>query len=62
MDIYGTSFFFFVLNIALDHQMKALMNEKKCNHSEFKVRKDGFKKVMEDKFFFLTKSEKKKNL
>ena len=44
------------MNIALDHQMKALRNEKK--NSEVKVRKDGFKKVMED-ICFLTKSEKK---
>ena len=44
--------FFFALNIALDHQMKALMNEKKkVYHSELKVRKDGFKKVIEDIFF-----------
>ena len=45
------------MNIALDHQMKALRNEKK--NSELLVRKDGFKKVMED-ICFLTKSEKKK--
>ena len=38
------------MNIALDHQMKALRNEKKI--SELKVRKDGFKKVMEDIWFF----------
>ena len=44
------------MNNALDHQMKALRNEKK--KSELKVRKDGFKKVMED-ICFLTKSEKK---
>ena len=44
------------MNIALDHQMKALRNEKK--NSELKVRKDGLKKVMED-ICFLTKSEKK---
>ena len=45
------------MNNTLDHQMKALRNEKKKN-SELKVRKDGFKKVMED-ICFLTKCEKK---
>ena len=63
---YASCFFFFLsmcsvqchfMNIALDHQMKALRNEKKKN-SELKVRKDGFKKVMED-ICFLTKSQKK---
>ena len=49
------SLHFFALNIALDHQIKALMNEK-CHHWELKVRKDGFKKITED--FFLTKCEK----
>ena len=39
------------MNIALAHQMKALMNEKKCNHSELKVRKDEFTNVMEDILF-----------
>ena len=48
--------FFFALNITLDHQMKALMNEK-CHHWDLKVRKDGFKKVME--FFFFAKCRKK---
>ena len=48
--------FFFALNIALNHQMKALMNEK-CHHWDLNVRKDGFKKVMED--FFLANAKKK---
>ena len=42
--------FFFALNIALHHQMKALMNEK-CHHWDVKVQKDGLKMVMEDIFF-----------
>ena len=43
----------------LDHQIKALMNEKNVYHSQLKFRKDGFKKVMED-IFFLKPNPKKK--
>ena len=39
---------FHFMNIAQDYQMKALMNEKNVYHWDLKVRKDGFKKVMED--------------
>ena len=52
---YASCFFFSTclvqchfMNIALDHQMKALSNEKNVYHLELLVLKDGFKKVMED--------------